>query len=150
MWSKLTLAALGALHLAACVTGSADEPRAVAGANSGVVLDSEVGAGAGEPKLGAIEGGLLGEEIGRSLDESDRQIALQAEYEALEYGRPGRPAAWSGGNSGNRGEIVVGPAYEVNRLDCREYTHRVFIGGRPRVAKGTACRQPDSIWRIIG
>ncbi|MDQ3560577.1 MAG: hypothetical protein M3453_15615, partial [Pseudomonadota bacterium] len=88
--------------------------------------------------------------IGRSLDDADRRIAGQAEYEALEYGRAGRPATWNSPGSGNRGEVVVGPAYEVNRLDCRQYSHRVFIGGRPRVAKGTACREPDSTWRIIG
>jgi surface antigen len=43
----------------------------------------------------------------------------------------------------------VGPSYEVNRLDCREFTHTVYIGGRARVARGTACRQPDATWRII-
>jgi surface antigen len=38
----------------------------------------------------------------------------------------------------------------VNRLDCREYTHNVWIGGRLRVVKGTACREPDGVWRIVG
>ena len=53
------------------------------------------------------------------------------------------------GASGNYGDVVVGPSYEVNRLDCREFTHTVYIGGRARVARGTACRQPDATWRII-
>jgi len=149
MLKAMTLAATAALLLMAC-SGSSNERRPAAGANSGVVFGSEVGAGSGEAPLGAVEGGLLGADIGRSLDDADRRIAGQAEYEALEYGRAGRPATWNSPGSGNRGEVVVGPAYEVNRLDCRQYSHRVFIGGRPRVAKGTACREPDSTWRIIG
>ena len=136
--------------LAACTTGPEERTGGVPGANSGVVVGSEVAAGAGEAPLGAVQGGLLGADIGRSLEEGDRQLAARAEYEALEYGRAGRPARWTSDRTGNRGEIVVGPGYEVNRLDCREYSHTVFIGGRPRVAKGTACRQPDSTWRIVG
>ena len=98
-----------------------------------------------------MEGGLLGAEIGRSLDERDRQMALQAEYQALEYGRAGQPVhlAQPGDGQLRRDRRRLRPI-EVNLLDCREYTHTVYIGGRPRVARGTACRQPDSVWRIVG
>jgi surface antigen len=91
----------------------------------------------------------MGADVGRSLTEEDREVALKAEYEALEYGRAGQSTNWEG-PEGNRGHIVVGPMYEVNRLGCREYTHRVSIGGRPRVVRGTACRQPDGVWRVLG
>ena len=140
----------GTALLAACSTGGPERTSSIPGANSGVVIGSEVASGAGEVPLGAVQGGLLGADIGRSLTEADRELAAQAEYETLEYGRAGRPARWVSPDTGSRGEIVVGPGYEVNRLDCREYSHTVFIGGRPRVAKGTACRQPDSTWRIVG
>lgn len=136
----------GAIFLAACTGGQAPSP----GANSGIVEDSRVGAGAGEVPVGAIEGGLLGLDIGRSLSDADRQAALQAEYQALEYGRAGEPIAWRSQDSGVRGEVVVGPSYEVNRLDCREYTHTVYIDGRARVTRGTACRRPEGTWRMIG
>lgn len=144
------IATAAVVFTAACTSGGGERGSGVPGANSGVVIGSEVASGAGEVPLGAVQGGLLGADIGRSLDEGDRQLAAQAEYEALEYGRAGRPARWRSPDTGNRGEIVVGPGYEVNRLDCREYSHTVFIGGRPRLAKGTACRQPDSTWRIVG
>jgi surface antigen len=136
----------GALLLAACGT---DARAPSPGANSGIVEGSQVGAGTGEASVGAIEGGLLGADIGLSLSEDERQAARQAEYEALEYGRAGQPTTWST-RSGTRGEISVGATYEVNRLDCREYSHTVYIDGRPRVARGTACRQPEGTWRIIG
>ena len=74
---------------------------------------------------------------------------LGAEYEALEYSRSGRPVEWRNPGSGNYGRIVAGSTYEVNKLDCREFTHTVYIGGRTRVAKGTACRRPGGTWRVL-
>ena len=146
--TDLALTAAFLLALGACATGEAD-PQTAPGANSGVVAGSELQSGGPAPELGPLEGTLLGADVGRSLGEDDRKRALQAEYEALEYGRPGTPVTWSGRRSTNYGEIVVGSTYEVNRLECREFTHTIYIGGRARVAKGTACRQPDSTWRVL-
>jgi surface antigen len=146
--TNLALTAALLLWLAACAAGEGD-PQTAPGANSGVVLGSELQSGAAAPELGALQGTLLGADVGRSLGEDDRAEALQAEYEALEYGRPGAPVTWSARRGGTYGEIVVGSTYEVNRLECREFTHTIYIGGRPRVAQGTACRQPDSTWRVL-
>ena len=146
---KATLTAAAVLALGAC----ASQPTGVSrpdGANSGVVEQSDVGAGAGQPTRGLVEGGLLGAEIGRSLTDGERQLALQAEYEALEYGRPGQRTSWRSPDTGNSGEVVVGSAYQVNKLDCREFNHTVKIEGRVRVSHGTACRQPSSVWRVVG
>jgi surface antigen len=148
MLKAISIAA-SALALGACASQPSDAGRP-AGANSGVVEGSEMGAGAGQPTLGVVEGGLLGAEIGRSLSEGERRLALQAEYEALEYARPGQRTAWQSPQTGNSGEVVVGAAYEVNKLSCRELTHTVKIGGRVRVSRGTACRQPSSDWRVVG
>jgi surface antigen len=151
MLKVFVIAAMGALALAACtanngmVTGTLPP-----GASPGVVIDSPVGSGSGQAPVGALEGALTGTDVGLSLTEDDRKIALQAEYEALEYGRPGQPTRWRNRKSGNGGEISVGQTYQVNRLDCREYTHTVYIGGRARVVRGTACREPDGAWRIVG
>ena len=114
------------------------------------MVGSPVASGAGEAQLGAVEGGLMGADVGRSLNERDREAALKAEYEALEYGRPASRRTGRATGQAISGEISVGSTYQVNRLDCREYTHRISIGGRPRVVNGTACRQPDGVWRIVG
>ena len=148
--NRAIVIAAGALLLAACSSSADVTTGAIPGANPGTVVGSPVGAGAGEPPVGAVEGGLMGAEVGRSLDDGDRAVALKAEYEALEYGRPGQPTVWRSRSGDNYGEITVGSGYQVNRLDCREYTHNVWIGGRPRVVKGTACREPDGVWRIVG
>jgi surface antigen len=151
MGRAVIVAAMGALALAACATSTrVERTGSVPGANPGVVIDSPVGSGVGEAPVGALEGALLGADVGASLADGDRPIALQAEYEALEYGRSGQLTRWRNRKSGNGGEISVGSSYQVNRLECREYTHTVSIGGRNRVVRGTACRQPDGIWRVLG
>ena len=150
MPKRLFAVAMGTFLLAACSAGNGIITGAVPpGANPGVVIDSPVGSGAGEAPVGALEGALTGVDVGASLTEEDRAIALQAEYEALEYGRSGQPTLWRNRATGNSGEISVGTVYQVNRLDCREYTHKVSIGGHNRVVRGNACRQPDGVWRVL-
>lgn len=141
----------GVLLLCACRGETGIVTGAIPGANTGHVIGSPVATGeADAAEVGPVEGGLTGADVGRSLSEAERKLALKAEYEALEYGRSGQPTAWQGRSGQNRGQINVGSSYQVNRLDCREYTHNVWIGGRLRVVKGTACREPDGVWRIVG
>src|SRR5689334_13384189 len=40
--------------------------------------------------------------------------------------------------------VAAGPAPE-----CREYRQTITVGGQPREARGTSCRQPDGTWRIV-
>lgn len=138
------------LIVAGCSAGGPSVTTgAIPGANPTAVIGSPIGSGAGEGTVGAVEGGLMGADVGLSLNDTDREAALKAEYEALEYGRSGVPVTWRGRSGENRGEIRVGSTYQVNSLDCREYTHNVWIGGRPRVVKGTACREPDGVWQVV-
>jgi len=156
---KFTILAVtaAALFLSGCnhadyPVGPRENVGAVTGAVAGGVIGNQIGSGSDRivaTAIGALAGGLIGAEIGRSLDERDRQEALAAEYRALEFGRAGRPVAWRNDVSGIYGEVVTGPGYEVNALDCRDYTHTIYIDGRPRVARGAACRQPDGTWRIV-
>ena len=99
--------------------------------------------------IGGIEGSRVGTWIGPTLSPREQEIAIAAEYQALEYGRNDQVTRWRSDQTDARGEISVGSSYQVNRLDCREYTHRIFIGGRAQVARGTACRQPSGLWRIV-
>lgn len=148
---RAILGAAAVFFLAACSgSNSSLTTGAIPGANPGTVTGSPVGVGSGQPTVGPVEGGLMGAEVGLSLSDADRAIALKAEYEALEYGRAGQPTVWRSRSGDNRGEITVGQTYQVNRLDCREYTHNVWIGGRPRVVRGIACRDPDGAWRVVG
>lgn len=77
----------------------------------------------------------------------DKTQASNAQYYALQFGRPGAPRNWAG-DSGATGSVVVGPFLTVNSLDCRDFTHTVKISGASYVRQGTACRGPDGNWTV--
>jgi surface antigen len=127
---------------------------AVAGAVAGGVLGAALGGrGAGNRVAGAVigaaAGGLLGSAIGASLDEQDRQLAYAAEMQALESGAPGAPVGWRSDHTTYRGTVVPGPYYQRGAMRCREYSHTIYINGRPELARGTACRNPDGSWTPV-
>lgn len=78
----------------------------------------------------------------------DRTQASNAQYYALQFGRPGAARNWAG-DSGATGSVVVGPFVTVNSLDCRDFTHTVKISGTSYVRQGTACREASGNWSVI-
>lgn len=123
------------------------------GAITGGLIGSAVGNGNGKiaaAAIGAFVGGVVGNEIGRSLDEQDRRYAQQAEYVALERGRSGERQEWRNPDSGHYGEVIPSPPYKRGQADCRDFTHKVYIDGRPQAMRGTACRNPDGTWSSVG
>jgi surface antigen len=57
--------------------------------------------------------------------------------------------AWRNPDSGRYGSVVPGPAYQSNGMNCRQFTHTIYIDGRPQTARGTACRNPDGTWQPV-
>lgn len=146
------MAVVVALGLAACGPNGpnkADTGLAV-GAIAGGILGNQVGKGTGRALAtftGALVGGIVGHEIGRSLDEQDRMLAGEAELEALERGQSGVARSWRNPDNGRYGEVVPSRPYKRGAQDCRDYSHTVYIDGRPEVMRGTACRNGDGSWR---
>ncbi len=138
-----------ALTLGACspqYVGPNQSVGIVSGALLGGLAGNAIGYGdAGSTIAGAMIGGVLGGMVGADMDARDREIAYEAQYEAFDTGRPRR---WSGDDA--YGEVIPGPTYRSRGEFCREYTHTIYIGGRPREGYGTACREPDGSWRIVG
>lgn len=128
-------------------------PKTGAGVVGGALVGGTIGAltGGGGSSIvaGAIAGGLVGGVIGNALDEEDRRRAYAAEMQALEYGGPGTPVRWDG-RGGNYGVIQPGPVYARGSYQkCREYSHTIYVRGRPEVARGVACRNPDGTWSQV-
>ena len=99
--------------------------------------------------IGVGAGGVVGGVIGNALDEEDRRRAYAAEMQALEYGGPGAPVSWEG-ERGSRGTIVPGPYHARGQYQrCRDYSHTIYVQGKPEVARGVACRNPDGTWSRI-
>jgi surface antigen len=153
--AAVAFAAIFSLAIAGCSgdgTSKADSGLAI-GALAGGILGNAAGRGNGRiasTAIGAVVGGIIGSEIGRSLDREDRRLAQEAELAALERGRSGERIPWRSPRSGYYGEVVPESPFRRSGRDCREYTHRIFISGRPRVMRGIACRNPDGSWENVG
>src|ERR1700736_842691 len=156
---RLAAAALIATAMAACSgnpetgTGPRENTGTLVGAVAGGLIGSQFGGGPGERIAagiaGAAIGGMIGNRIGAGMDDEDKRRAYAAQVQALESGRSGAAVAWKNPDSGRHGTIVPGAAYESNGLHCRPYTHTIYIDGRPQVARGSACRNPDGTWTAV-
>jgi surface antigen len=81
------------------------------------------------------------------LSQVSRDQAAGAQFNALQFGRPGAPRNWQGDN-GASGQVTVGPYVRVNNIDCRDFTHVVTLAGKSYSKKGTACREADGHWSV--
>jgi len=135
-------------------TGPRENTGTLVGALAGAAVGSQIGGGTGArvgaAVAGAAIGGLIGNRIGAALDDEDRQRAYEAQVAALETGQPGAPTAWRNPDSGRYGSIVPGPQYDRRGAKCRDYTHTIYIDGKPQTARGAACRNPDGTWTPVG
>jgi len=150
--------ALAGLLVSACAgnpqtaTGPHENTGTLVGVAGGAAVGSQLGRGSGRvvsTAAGATIGGLIGNRIGAALDDEDRTRAYQAQMQALESGASGAPVGWRNDDSGRHGTVVPGPAYQRNAMTCRQYTHTVFIDGKPQVTRGTACRNADGSWAAV-
>ena len=152
---SLTVVVLIPLALAACGQGGLTKQDAGIGigALAGGVVGNQFGGGDGKvlaTALGAVVGGIVGSEIGKSLDDNDRRAASDAELAALERGQSGVGQPWRNPDSGHYGMVVPGKPYKRADQNCRDYTHTIYIDGKPQTMRGTACRNPDGTWRSVG
>jgi surface antigen len=147
--------ALAGLGVAACSsdTGPKEVGGTAVGAGAGALIGNAIGGATGNRLAGTLTGaalgGFLGNRIGAALDDDDKRRAYAAQMQALDAGPSGAPVAWRNPDSGRYGNVVPGPAYQMNGAPCRQYTHTVYIDGIPQTGRGTACRNPDGTWTIV-
>jgi surface antigen len=155
MIPKLMTVALIASALAACAadSGPKEVGGTLVGAGAGALIGNALGGVAGNrvagTVVGAAVGGMLGNRIGAAMDDEDKRRAYAAQVQALEGGPSGAPVAWRNPDSGRYGSVVPGPAYQRDGMNCRPYTHTIYIDGRPQTARGAACRNPDGTWTAV-
>lgn len=83
------------------------------------------------------------------LSAKEKTEASSAQFNALQFGRPGAPRSWQG-DQGATGQVLVGPYVRVNNIDCRDFTHTVTVQGKAYSRNGTACRELDGSWSVAG
>jgi surface antigen len=144
----LVLALLGTA-IAACSSDPNPKPVAttLVGPGPGPAMSSAAGAAGGSRVAPAAIGGMIGSRIGAALDDEDKRRAYAAQVQALDGGPSGAPVAWRNPDSGRYGSVVPGTRYQTNGLECRQFTHTIYIDGKPQTARGAACRNPDGTWQ---
>jgi surface antigen len=150
--TRILLALVIAASFALTGCESKQDSGTLVGAVAGGVIGNQFGKGGGRVAgtvVGAMIGGIVGNDIGKKLDQRDRMLAQQAEMDAWERGASGRPTKWRNPDNGRYGEVVPDKPYRRGSLDCRDYTHKVYIDGTPQAMRGTACRNPDGTWTNV-
>ena len=153
--TTVSLAAALAISVAGCEStgGQKQTGGAVVGGLAGAIAGAQFGQGSGRVAAGAVGallGALVGSEVGRSLDKADLAYANQANTRA-QAAPLNQPIQWSNPQSGNYGTVT--PVREGTTASggyCREFQQTVTIGGKTESAYGTACRQPDGTWKVVG
>ncbi len=146
---------VSALALGACQTnqwGTDQTVGTLGGAAAGGLLGSQFGKGSGKlatTGLGVLLGAWVGNEIGASMDATDRLQYQQAEQRA--YNGPiGQKVTWNNPGTGNSGIITpVRDGYDNTGSYCREFQQTITVGGQKQQGYGTACQQRDGTWKIV-
>ena len=125
---------------------------AILGGVGGGLLGSQFGGGTGKlimTALGAAIGAYAGSELGKKLDETDKEKAVKAE-ETAHTAPVGQTVAWSNPDSGHSGTVTpVREGKDAQGNTCREYHSTVNVDGKDEAVTGTACRQPDGSWSVV-
>jgi surface antigen len=86
-------------------------------------------------------------EVDPALTETDQQKAFEAAEFALKTGKPNQ---WLNPENGHKGTITPGPERKNGQYGtCRDFSHKIRTEGLPYTIKGTACRGPDDVWRVV-
>lgn len=124
---------------------------AALGAAGGGLLGAATHSGGVGIAAGVLLGGLVGGAAGSMLDDQDKRTAAMTTQRALETAPSGKTTTWTNPDSGHTGTVTpVRTFQEASGQYCREFEQTVMIGGQRQKSYGTACRQPDGSWQIVG
>jgi len=151
---KVLIVATVALSLGACEgKGDKEIGGTLIGAGLGGLAGSQIGGGTGQMVAigaGVLLGGLLGSEVGKSLDRADQAYAAQSYQNTLEATPTGQTTTWVNPDSGNQGSYTPVKTYQADSGQyCREFQQTITVGGQTESGYGTACRQEDGSWKIV-
>ncbi|MAB01092.1 MAG: lipoprotein LipA [Stappia sp.] len=137
-----------ALLAGACSTGGTVDtgPVVVGGSLFGSAFSSSA---VPQSEADVVLADLLRTDAGKDLSTGDRRAAATALRDALAADRTGTTVRWENRSSGSQGRVVTGPAYQVNNIVCRDYTHVIEAGNGERSMRGSACRSAEGAWQPI-
>jgi surface antigen len=103
------------------------------------------------PTSGVILGGVLASDAGKSLEPADIATMNDQTVHALETAPTGQSITWQNAVGGTQGRATPTRMFQqANGNYCRDYNQSLIVKGQPISAKGTACRDSDGTWHIVG
>jgi surface antigen len=109
---------------------------------AGCASDPAPGAGRGAPIVPTVA-------ATQSFDDVDQAFMTEHFAKAMDNTMIGQTATWTNPSSGT--VVRVSPTrtfQQENSTYCREFTQA--IGDKDPAVRGTACRQSDGSWQIVG
>ena len=153
---SLVLVSAIALPLAACSANSYGGGKQNTGTVLGALGGAAAGAAIGDKDnwwwaagLGALAGGVVGNQVGAYLDRQDQQRSYQNANYALNKVPDGQASTWS--NPQNQTSGYTKPIETTTNAQgqtCRQFQTGVTAQGQSSTGTGVACRQPDGTWKI--
>ena len=139
------------LLLTSC-EGHKKESGTILGGVTGALIGSQFGKGGGQiaaVALGTLAGAAIGNSIGSSMDEQDKALYNRTSLNTLETAPTGTTSTWKNPDNGHWGTFTPTKTVQQGGSFCREFTHKINVGGKVERGYGTACRQPDGSWKIV-
>lgn len=97
-----------------------------------------------------LEGRLLEGPYVLQLVKDDIERAQRSALTAFETTPSGQTSIWRNPTNGHWGTLTPTRTYQdASGRYCREYRQTVTLGGQEHQGNGSACREPDSVWRIM-
>lgn len=140
------------LLVSACLYVKNDEVNKVTGPVGGSVTGSEV---LGEDHDLAVLGHLLsrvnGDNIADALNDEDLTLMTALALSVLDHGADDHADTWRNRHSRHHGSFVAMTTWSTSdRIMCRRFTNTIYIDQSESRSNGTACRQRDGTWAIMG
>ncbi len=140
------------LVVSACLYVRGDEVGKVTGPIGGSVTGSEV---LGEDQdlavLGQLLGRVNGDNIADALNNEDLVLMTALALSVLDHGADDHADTWRNRHSRNHGSFVARSTFSTSdRIICRRFTNTIYIDQSASRSNGTACRQRDGTWAIMG
>lgn len=119
------------------------------GAIAGGLIGNQIGSGRGRV-LATVGGALLGAIVGNGVYQGIRASDEERVARVLESTPSGQTVAWKNPDTGNSFRVTPSPAFkDADQRDCREYKTWAFIDGYEKELSGVACRDSHGRWQLM-
>ena len=87
----------------------------------------------------------------KSFDDVDQAFMVDHFNHAMESTLTGQSSSWTNPSSGYQVQVAPTRTYQqANSTYCRDFTQSIKDKDQPTTTRGTACRQSDGSWQIVG